>query len=112
MKRLTRDQAAVIGAFTGILAGPFSDMHRYIEKVLGHFTRVVEHLLLKALPMRRGIHIEQNRFDVNLFPPALAENSIQFCRNLRETVLAVGGDDPFRGFLRPYLDLGDLPFRP
>ena len=45
MKRLTRDQAAVIGAFTGILAGPFSDMHRYIEKVLGHFTRVVEHLL-------------------------------------------------------------------
>ncbi len=35
MDRLTSEQAAVIGAFTGILAGPFSDMHEYIEKIMG-----------------------------------------------------------------------------
>ena len=35
MERLTSEQAAVIGAFTGMLAGPFSDMHEYIEKIMG-----------------------------------------------------------------------------
>lgn len=35
MKRLTEEQAAIIGAFTGYLAGPFDEMHRYIEKVMG-----------------------------------------------------------------------------
>lgn len=34
-QRLTREQAAVIGAYTGYLAGPFSDMHEYIERVMG-----------------------------------------------------------------------------
>lgn len=34
--RLTREQAAIIGAFTGIAAGPFSDIHGYAERVLGH----------------------------------------------------------------------------
>lgn len=33
--RLTREQAAIIGAFTGYAAGPFSDIHGYAEKVLG-----------------------------------------------------------------------------
>ena len=33
--RLTKDQAAIIGAFTGIACGPFSDIHGYAEKVLG-----------------------------------------------------------------------------
>lgn len=33
--RLTREQAAIISAYTGYLAGPFSDMHEYIEKVMG-----------------------------------------------------------------------------
>lgn len=32
---LTREQAAIIGAFTGILCGPFEDLHQYIEKVMG-----------------------------------------------------------------------------
>lgn len=35
MERLTRQQAAVIGAYTGIACGPFGDIHEYIEKVLG-----------------------------------------------------------------------------
>ena len=33
-ERLTKEQAAIIGAFTGILAGPFGDMHEYIETIL------------------------------------------------------------------------------
>jgi hypothetical protein len=32
--RLTKEQAAIVGAFTGYLAGPFSDMHEYIERVM------------------------------------------------------------------------------
>lgn len=35
MDRLTRQQAAVIGAYTGVTAGPFSDIHEYAEKLLG-----------------------------------------------------------------------------
>ena len=34
MNRLTREQAAVIGAYTGILAGPVSDMHDYIRRIM------------------------------------------------------------------------------
>ncbi len=39
--KLTRDQAAVIGAYTGYAAGPFADIHAYAERVLGRpiFTR-------------------------------------------------------------------------
>lgn len=33
--KLTPEQAAIIGAFTGISAGPFSDIHAYAERVLG-----------------------------------------------------------------------------
>lgn len=33
--KLTRRQAAIIGAYTGFLAGPFSDLHDYIEETLG-----------------------------------------------------------------------------
>ena len=34
MTKLTREQAAIIGAFTGILCGPFEDVHGLIERVL------------------------------------------------------------------------------
>ena len=34
-ERLTKEQAAIIGAYTGILAGDFSDLHKYIERLLG-----------------------------------------------------------------------------
>ena len=34
MERLTKEQAAVIGAYTGFAAGPFADIHEYAEKVL------------------------------------------------------------------------------
>ena len=33
--RLTREQAAIVGAFTGIACGPFSDIHKTVERVLG-----------------------------------------------------------------------------
>lgn len=33
--RLTPRQAAIVGAFTGKLAGPFGDMHKYIEEIMG-----------------------------------------------------------------------------
>ncbi len=33
--KLTKEQASIIGAYTGFAAGPFSDIHGYAEKVLG-----------------------------------------------------------------------------
>ena len=33
--RLTREQAAIIGAFTGFSCGPFDDIHQKIEQLLG-----------------------------------------------------------------------------
>lgn len=35
MKKLDRQQAAVLSLFTGILCGPFSDMHKYASDLLG-----------------------------------------------------------------------------
>lgn len=35
MTRLTREQAAVIGAYTGFMCGPFEDIHATIERVMG-----------------------------------------------------------------------------
>lgn len=35
MNKLTREQAALIGAYTGILCGPFGDVHEKIEQTLG-----------------------------------------------------------------------------
>jgi hypothetical protein len=33
--RLTKEQAAIVGAFTGIAAGSFGDIQEYAERVLG-----------------------------------------------------------------------------
>lgn len=33
--RLTKEQAAIVGAFTGVVAGPFGDVHEYAELKLG-----------------------------------------------------------------------------
>ena len=33
--RLTREQAAIIAAYTGVCCGPFEDVQRYADKVLG-----------------------------------------------------------------------------
>ena len=33
-QRLTREQAAIIGAYTGTLCGAFSDLHEYAEEKL------------------------------------------------------------------------------
>jgi hypothetical protein len=35
MTKLTKEQGAIVGAYTGILAGSFSDMHEYIERIMG-----------------------------------------------------------------------------
>jgi hypothetical protein len=32
--RLTKEQAAIIGAYTGITCGPFGDVQEYVEKIL------------------------------------------------------------------------------
>ena len=34
-EKLTRRQAAIIGAFTGTLCGPFEDMHVYVDSLPG-----------------------------------------------------------------------------
>lgn len=35
MQRLTREQAAIIGAYTGITLGPFSDIQKLAEDTFG-----------------------------------------------------------------------------
>jgi hypothetical protein len=35
MQRLTKEQSAVIGLYTGVLCGNFSDLHGYAEKLYG-----------------------------------------------------------------------------
>lgn len=35
VSKLTREQAAIIGVYTGITCGPFSDVHQKIESLLG-----------------------------------------------------------------------------
>jgi ribosomal protein S6 len=32
---MTRNEAAIVGAYTGFLLGSFSDMHEYVEKIMG-----------------------------------------------------------------------------
>lgn len=32
---MTREESAIISAFTGILAGPFDAFHEYVEKIMG-----------------------------------------------------------------------------
>lgn len=58
-ERLTKRQAAIIGAYTGITAGPFSDVHELAEELLGRpiFTHqfadpaVAEELKAAAKPL-------------------------------------------------------------
>lgn len=35
MERLTKEQAAIIGVYTGIVCGPFADVHEKIEQIMG-----------------------------------------------------------------------------
>jgi hypothetical protein len=35
MTKLTREQAAIIGLYTGVSVGPFEDVHRLAEDLLG-----------------------------------------------------------------------------
>jgi hypothetical protein len=40
--KLTREQAAIVSAYTGFLAGPFQDMHEYAEKKAGRPVQTME----------------------------------------------------------------------
>jgi hypothetical protein len=40
--RLTKEQAAIIGAYTGVLCGDFSDLLELIERVMGRPVRTHE----------------------------------------------------------------------
>ena len=33
---MTKNEAAIVSAYTGIMLGEFSDMHEYAEKIMGH----------------------------------------------------------------------------
>lgn len=35
MNKLTKEQAAIIGLYTGITCGPFRDIHELAEKIIG-----------------------------------------------------------------------------
>lgn len=35
MQKLTKEQAIIISAYTGVLCCNFTDLHEYIEKVMG-----------------------------------------------------------------------------
>lgn len=41
-KKLTREQAAIIGAYTGVLCGPFEDVHELVEKLMGRPVFTIE----------------------------------------------------------------------
>lgn len=47
-KQLTRRQAAIIGAFTGVLCGPFEDLHDYVDSLPGFKGIMTVGLGLKA----------------------------------------------------------------
>ena len=34
-EKLTRKQAAIIGAYTGVTCGPFGDIHKYVDSLPG-----------------------------------------------------------------------------
>jgi hypothetical protein len=38
MEQLTKEQAAIIGAYTGFTCGPFADIQEYAERALGRST--------------------------------------------------------------------------
>ena len=55
---MNKREAAIIGAFTGVLCGEFHDMHQYIEEIMGRpvFTHemadkyIVEEIKEKSKP--------------------------------------------------------------
>jgi hypothetical protein len=42
MNKITRKQAAIIGAFTGVTCGPFEDIHEYVNSLPG-FKGIMTH---------------------------------------------------------------------
>ena len=66
--RLTKRQAAILGAYTGTVLGPFSDIHEIIEEVLERPVwthqliddRVQEEIKEKFLPLVLELCYEQS----------------------------------------------------
>lgn len=54
--KLTKEQAAIIGAYTGFLCGEFADLHEYVERIMGQpvwthqFPALREKIAEKARP--------------------------------------------------------------
>ena len=42
LPRLTKEQAAIIGAYTGFACGPFGDIHEYVDSLPG-FKGIMTH---------------------------------------------------------------------
>jgi hypothetical protein len=66
-QKLTRRQAAIIGAFTGITAGPFEDVQQLGDELMGHSTwtheyaneKFVDELRERARPLFLAICAER-----------------------------------------------------
>lgn len=33
---MTKDEAAIVAAYTGVMVGNFTELHEYVERLLGH----------------------------------------------------------------------------
>jgi hypothetical protein len=58
--RLTKEQAAIIGAYTGVVCGPFADVHTYAEKMLKR--SIVPHELTDKMVRNEVRHVAKDDF--------------------------------------------------
>lgn len=65
MQQLTKEQAAIIGLYTGVTCGPFEDIHELAEKLMDRpvwtheFPGLREELKERAKPLFLGICYEK-----------------------------------------------------
>lgn len=68
MQQLTKEQAAIIGLYTGVTFGPFADIHKLAEEVLGRpvFThefasqKIYDEVRGRLLPLIRQIAYKES----------------------------------------------------
>ena len=61
---MNRREAAIVSAYTGVLIGEFSDMHKYVEEIMGRpvwthemaIKKIVEEIEGKARPDFLRLH--------------------------------------------------------
>jgi len=66
---MNKKEAAIVGAYTGILIGDFSDMHKYIEEKLGR--PVFTHELANSGTVKKIKNASKNDF-------------LEICQNLKD----------------------------